>query len=217
VALLTIGARAKMRVDKIRDVLDGLGVDSDRLLAHPPQVPSEGGPFIPLQLAANATPFESVAYEVQKDLAAADGLNRALTSVPLRRPFPHAEITSGFGARVDPFLGSNALHAGIDFREEMGAPVRATASGRIAEAGWVGGYGNMVEVDHGNGLATRYGHLSQILVTPGEVVTIGQILGRVGSTGRSTGPHLHYETRINGTPVDPMRFLRANRQIDSAS
>src|SRR5262249_38496161 len=144
-------------------------------------------------------------------------LNRLLTTVPLRRPFPHAQITSGFGVRVDPFLGSAALHAGIDFREESGAPVRATASGRVNEAGWVGGYGNMVEIHHGNGLMTRFGHLSQILVPPGETVTIGQVIGRVGSTGRSTGPHLHYETRINGTAVDPMRFLRASRAIGTTS
>ena len=95
-------------------------------------------------------------------------LNRSLDRVPLRRPFPKAEITSTFGSRSDPFLGSAALHAGIDFREETGAPVRATASGRVDEAGWAGGYGNMVEIDHGSGLATRYGHMSEILVSKGD-------------------------------------------------
>ena len=216
-ALLDIGARAKSRVERIRDTLDGLGVDPDKLVHKASKTSDEGGPFIPLELAPNASPFEGAAYDVQKELAAADGLNRVLSTVPLRRPFPHAEVTSGFGVRVDPFLGSAALHAGIDFREESGAPVRATASGRVNEAAFVGGYGNMVEIDHGNGLATRYGHMSQILVTPGETVTIGQVIGRVGSTGRSTGPHLHYETRIGGVAVDPQRFLRAEKAIASAS
>jgi murein DD-endopeptidase MepM/ murein hydrolase activator NlpD len=216
-ALLAIGTRARGRVERIRDTLDDVGVDPDRLMQKAAKASAEGGPFIPLALSPNASPFEDAAYTVQKELAAADALNRGLASVPLHRPFPHAEITSGFGARVDPFLGSTALHAGIDFREETGAPVRATASGRVNEAGWVGGYGNMVEIDHGNGLATRYGHMSQILVTPGETVSIGQVIGRVGSTGRSTGPHRHYETRIGGVAVDPMRFIRAERSLDEPS
>jgi murein DD-endopeptidase MepM/ murein hydrolase activator NlpD len=108
------------------------------------------------------------------------------------------------------------MHAGIDFREETGAPIRATAAGRVDEAGWTGGYGNMVEIDHGSGLATRYGHMSEILVSRGDLVEIGQILGRVGSTGRSTGPHLHYETRVRGEAVDPQRFLRAGRLLGLA-
>ena len=216
-ALLALGTRARGRVERIRDTLGDIGVDPDRLMQRAAKASAEGGPFIPLELSPNASPFEDAAYAVQKELAAADALNRGLASVPLHRPFPHAEITSPFGARVDPFLGSTALHAGIDFREETGAPVRATASGRVNEAGWVGGYGNMVEIDHGNGLSTRFGHMSQILVTPGETVTVGQVIGRVGSTGRSTGPHLHYETRIGGIAVDPMRFIRAERDMAEPS
>jgi murein DD-endopeptidase MepM/ murein hydrolase activator NlpD len=216
-ALLAIGTQARGRVERIRDTLGDIGVDPDRLMQRAAKASAEGGPFIPLEMSPNASPFEDAAYAVQKELAEADALNRGLAAVPLHRPFPNAEITSPFGARVDPFLGSTALHAGIDFREELGAPVRATASGRVNEAGWTGGYGNMVEIDHGNGLSTRYGHLSQILVTPGETVTIGQVIGRVGSTGRSTGPHLHYETRIGGIAVDPMRFIRAEREIEQPS
>jgi murein DD-endopeptidase MepM/ murein hydrolase activator NlpD len=216
-ALAELAAKAKARVDLVRDTVDDLGLDADALAGRVAGPSAEGGPFIPLELAPNASAFETVAHDVQMALAKADGLNRGLATLPLRRPFPHAEITSGFGARVDPFLGGSAMHAGIDFREEIGAPVRATASGRVSEAGWVGGYGNMVEIDHGGGIATRYGHLSQILVAPGDSVTIGQVIGRVGSTGRSTGPHLHYETRIGGTPVDPMRFLRAEDRLGKAS
>jgi murein DD-endopeptidase MepM/ murein hydrolase activator NlpD len=101
------------------------------------------------------------------------------------------------------------MHTGIDFRAPSGSPIRATAAGRVVESGWVGGYGNMVEIDHGHGLTTRYAHMSSLGVDVGETVARGDIVGKVGSTGRSTGPHLHYETRLDGEPMDPMRFLRA--------
>ena len=118
--------------------------------------------------------------------------------------------------RLDPFLGRPAMHTGLDFRGEIGDPVRATATGKVTIAGWSGGYGKMVEIDHGNGFATRYGHLSEILVKVGQTVQIGQTIGLVGSTGRSTGPHLHYETRIDGEAVDPQKFLRAGVRLGSA-
>ena len=106
-----------------------------------------------------------------------------------------------------------AIHAGIDMRGDKGDPVRVTANGTVTIASWQGGYGNMVEVDHGNGFATRYGHMSKIDVKVGQSVRIGQTLGEIGSTGRSTGPHLHYETRIDGEPVDPQKFLRAGLRL----
>jgi murein DD-endopeptidase MepM/ murein hydrolase activator NlpD len=105
------------------------------------------------------------------------------------------------------------MHTGTDFRGNVGDPIRATAAGTVTHAGWSGGYGNMVEVDHGNGLSTRYGHLSEIEATVGETVRAGQVIGRLGSTGRSTGPHLHYETRVDGEAVDPERFLRAGARL----
>jgi len=104
-------------------------------------------------------------------------------------------MTSSFGVRIDPFLGRPAMHTGIDFHGTQGDSIRATASGTVTLAGWNGGYGRLVEVDHANGLATRYGHLSEIDVHDRQTIKIGQIVGRLGSTGRSTGPHLHYETR----------------------
>ncbi len=118
-----------------------------------------------------------------------------------------------FGVRSDPFLGRPAMHTGLDFRASTGDPVRATANGKVVNAGWSGGYRRMVEIDHGNGLSTRYGHLSEIGVKVGETVKIGQVIGAVGSTGRSTGPHLHYETRIDGDAVDPQKFLRAGVRL----
>lgn len=134
--------------------------------------------------------------------------------MPYRKPVVgNVEFSSGFGVRSDPFLGRPAMHTGLDFRASTGDPVRVTANGKVVNAGWAGGYGRMVEVDHGNGLSTRYGHLSQINVKVGEIVKIGQVIGEVGSTGRSTGPHLHYETRIDGEAVDPQKFLRAGVRL----
>ncbi len=197
------------RVQKIRSLFADLGLDAATLEAAAPRS-GVGGPFVPVKLAADAGPFERELHRVNLVRAQADRLSRALVQVPYRRPvLGEAEFTSGFGVRTDPFLGRPAMHTGLDFRASTGDPVRATAGGRVASAGWAGGYGRMVEIDHGNGLSTRYGHLSEIQVKVGDHVQAGQVLGAVGSTGRSTGPHLHYETRIDGEPVDPQRFLRA--------
>ncbi|WP_223797435.1 M23 family metallopeptidase [Sphingomonas nostoxanthinifaciens] len=130
-------------------------------------------------------------------------------AVPSSKPLTAATFTSSFGVRSDPFRGSAAMHAGIDLSAPLGTPVYATADGMIDRAEWSGGYGNMVEVDHGKGLQTRFGHLSRILVHPGEKVTRGMLIGLVGSTGRSTGNHLHYEVRIDGHAVNPIPFLQS--------
>lgn len=118
------------------------------------------------------------------------------------------KINNEFGFRRNPFGGRTyEFHAGMDIDGERGDPVVAPAGGTVTEAGWKGGYGQMVEIDHGNGLKTRYGHLSRIGVTAGDTVPRGQVIGLVGSTGRSTGPHLHYELRLNNRPINPRRFL----------
>ena len=136
--------------------------------------------------------------------------------MPLRAPVAgEIDETSPFGVRVDPFLHVAAMHTGLDFRGDPGEAIHATAAGTVISAGWSGGYGQMVEIDHGNGLATRYGHLSEIDVRVGQSIRIGQVVGRIGSTGRSTGPHLHYETRIDGEAVDPQKFLRAGVRLSA--
>jgi murein DD-endopeptidase MepM/ murein hydrolase activator NlpD len=122
-------------------------------------------------------------------------------------PIPGAAITSRFGPRVHPIYGDVRVHTGIDFRASVGTPVRAAGTGTIVYAGWRGGYGNCVIIDHGHSLATLYGHLSSIGVNVGQRVTRGQVIARAGSTGLSTGPHLHFEVRANGVPVDPLRYL----------
>lgn len=117
-------------------------------------------------------------------------------------------ITSDFGARVDPVYGGQAYHEGIDIADDYGTQVVATAAGTVTFAGPTdGGYGNLVEIDHGNGIVTRYGHNSVVLVSPGQQVRQGDVISLMGSTGKSTGSHLHYEVDVNGTPVDPIVFL----------
>lgn len=125
-------------------------------------------------------------------------------------------ITSGFGGRSDPFNGEGAFHTGIDLAVVKGTPVHTTADGVVTTASWHTGYGKLVVVDHGNGFQTYYGHLSKILVIPGEEVRLGQVIALSGSTGRSTGPHVHYEVRLHGTPVNPHRYMEKSRNVQMA-
>ena len=205
-SLDALGATYDSKVRRMRGVLAELGIKAS---AHT-GAESVGGPFVPYQLASGANAFERQIHRVNLERAQADQLAREVAALPIRKPVPgELDTTSAFGVRIDPFLNRPAMHTGIDFRGTVGEPVHATAAGTVTVAGWSGGYGRMVEVDHGNGLATRYGHLSAIDVKVGQTIKTGQVVGRLGSTGRSTGPHLHYETRINGEAVDPSRFLRA--------
>jgi murein DD-endopeptidase MepM/ murein hydrolase activator NlpD len=214
-ALSSVEDNMESRVRRMRGVFTDLGLDMAQLEAATPRA-GVGGPFVPVKLPADAGAFERQLYRINVTRAAVERLNRTLALVPYRKPvIGEVEFTSGFGVRSDPFLGRPAMHTGLDFRAAMGDPVRATANGKVASSGWMGGYGRMVEVDHGNGLSTRYGHLSEINVKVGDVIKIGQVIGAVGSTGRSTGPHLHYETRIDGDAVDPQKFLRAGVRLSS--
>ena len=173
---------------------------------------------MPVKLPGEGSSFERELTRLDIARAQTEQLNRALVFVPVRKPVSgEIDLSSQFGVRVDPFLRIPAMHTGLDFRGEVGDPIRATAAGTVTAAGWTGGYGKMVEIDHGNGLATRYGHLSQIDVNVGDKIRIGQVVGRLGSTGRSTGPHVHYETRIDGEAVDPQKFLNAGARLEGAT
>ncbi len=134
----------------------------------------------------------------------------AAIAIPSQKPLREVTISSGFGVRSDPFRSSAAMHAGVDMQGAVGTPVYATADGVVVRAEWSGGYGNLVEIDHGKGIATRYGHLSQIAAQPNTRVKRGDLIGLMGSTGRSTGSHLHYEVRIDGRAVNPMPFLEGD-------
>lgn len=214
-ALSAVEDSMESRVRRMRGVFTDLGLDMAQLEAATPRS-AIGGPFVPVKLSANAGAFERQLYRINVTRSQMQRLSATLTLVPFRKPvIGEVEFTSGFGVRSDPFLGRPAMHTGLDFRAATGDPVRATANGKVASSGWMGGYGRMVEIDHGNGLSTRYGHLSEIHVKVGDVVKIGQVIGAVGSTGRSTGPHLHYETRIDGDAVDPQKFLRAGVRLSA--
>ncbi|MGN8547571.1 peptidoglycan DD-metalloendopeptidase family protein [Bradyrhizobium sp. 13971] len=214
-ALASVEDSIDSKVRRMRGVISDLGLNMAQLEAATPRS-GMGGPFVPVKLSADAGAFERQLYRININRAQMQRLNQTLALVPYRKPVVgEVEFTSGFGVRTDPFLGRPAMHTGLDFRAAQGDPVRVTANGKVVSAGWAGGYGRMVEVDHGNGLSTRYGHLSEIGVKVGEYVKIGQVIGAVGSTGRSTGPHLHYETRIDGEAVDPQKFLRAGVRLSA--
>ena len=199
-----VAARAGRSAQRLRHLVARLGLDPARFERG--ATPGIGGPFVPLSRDA----FGLSLAQTQRTIAEAAHLRRIAEGLPVRRPLSgEVSLSSNFGARLDPFTRGYAMHTGMDMRAETGEPARATAAGRVTMAEYNGGYGNMVEVDHGHGLTTRYAHLSAFDVGPGQWVEPGTIVGRVGSTGRSTGSHLHYETRIDGEPVDPQRFLRA--------
>ena len=205
----------RSKAQRMRGVLSDLGVDTKKIA--PPPKTGTGGPFVAALPPFNATAFDRQLYSVKIARAEIEQLTRSLVSVPVRKPInSDGDIVSGFGVRIDPFLSRPAMHTGLDFRAEIGDPILVTANGTVTSAGWSGGYGKMVEVDHGNGLATRYGHMSEIDVKVGQQVKLGQSLGKVGTTGRSTGPHLHYETRIDGEAVDPLKFLGAGSKLADA-
>jgi murein DD-endopeptidase MepM/ murein hydrolase activator NlpD len=207
------------RARRVRGVLSELGINPGKppAAADPRAAkgaPATGGPYIPAMPRGDTGTFERQLYRINLARLHVEHLNRTLVAVPVRKPvFGEIDMSSPFGMRMDPFVKGPAIHSGVDMRGDTGDPVRATATGTVTVAGSNGGYGKMVEIDHGNGLATRYGHLSAIDVNVGQIVRIGQIIGKIGSTGRSTGPHLHYETRVNGEAVDPQKFLRAGIRL----
>ena len=201
---------AQQRYQQTAAKLRQLGIDPKRFLADKGE--AMGGPYEPAA-AADATPearadaqFRSLFVSWKK----LDSLERSVIAIPSIHPIHEAKLifSSYFGVRSDPFKGTAAMHAGVDMPGPVGTPIYATADGIVDRAGHAGGYGNLVEIDHGKGIQTRYGHLSKILVSENERVKRGQLIALMGSTGRSTGSHLHYEVRIDGRAVNPLPFLQ---------
>ena len=208
-------AGASEATDAIMTILARTGVklDADEV-AVTPAVTADGdaigGPFVEPE---TTEAFDNSLIGLDTALGRLESVRSQAKKLPFNNPSPASDITSTFGNRLDPFLGRLALHAGIDFRAPTGTRIVATAPGTVITAGKNGGYGNMVEIDHGNGITTRYAHLSTILVNAGDKIRTGEPIARSGSTGRSTGPHLHYEVRLYGVAVDPMRFLTAGIKL----
>jgi murein DD-endopeptidase MepM/ murein hydrolase activator NlpD len=204
--ITTLADNAYRNADAISQALESAGLPVDNDFGKS----DAGGPLIPLD---SSMVFDSKVKELDEALDALDRLKTEARRLPLANPAPGRSVTSPFGVRTDPLLGTAALHSGMDFRAPTGMPAKVTAPGVVVRAGWNGGYGRMVEVDHGNGFATRYGHLSKISVTVGKKLNAGDVIGKTGSSGRSTGPHLHYEIRHNGEAIDPLRFLRVGKKV----
>jgi murein DD-endopeptidase MepM/ murein hydrolase activator NlpD len=190
----------------ITDTLDVAGVNINAAEG----MKDVGGPLVPLDASPD---FDSKINELDIALDTLDAIKNEAVSFPIGNPARGHTITSRFGYRVDPFNGEKAMHTGMDFRASTGTPIKPTAAGKVTSAGWDGGYGKMVEIDHGNGYRTRYGHMSQVLVGKGDKVTADTIIGLVGSTGRSTGPHLHYEVRLDGAALNPAPFIKAGKKV----
>lgn len=211
---------AKTRADRLKLAFRMAGLSPGRY-APPPG--SLGGPLIeakdPRALAALLDVDEAFAERIQRaaeSLTEATALTEAASGLPLARPTATGR-SSGFGFRLDPFTRRPAFHSGLDFGGALATPIVATAPGVVSFTGQRAGYGNTVEVDHGKGFKTRYAHLATIGVKPGQRVVLGQRLGAMGSTGRSTGVHLHYEVWVNGRAQNPERYLKAGDHVRQAS
>lgn len=202
----TLAENAFETADEIATALEaaGLPVDIDTT------GDAVGGPLLPVEIGLH---FEDRVRELDAALEKLEAVKALAQVLPIHNPAPGLPMSSRFGVRTDPFLRKPAMHAGIDFRAAAGTQILSAGSGTVIKAGWNGGYGRMVEIDHGHGLTTRYAHMSQILVEEGDSVRTGDVVGEVGSSGRSTGPHLHYEVRRNGNATDPLQFLKVGKKI----
>jgi murein DD-endopeptidase MepM/ murein hydrolase activator NlpD len=212
IANLTTGASAT--ADAIAAIIKRSGITMEQVADTATGEQAEegvGGPYVAPELTDSR--FDSSLGELDAALTRLESVRETARDLPFSSPAPGRGITSRFGNRMDPFIGRLALHAGIDFQARTGDDVKSTGAGTVVTAGLSGGYGNMVEIDHGHGISTRYGHMSRILVSVGDKVETGDVIGRAGSTGRSTGPHVHYEVRRNGMAVDPMHFLNAGMKL----
>ena len=218
--LAAADAYAKGRAAHYRAAFQAAGLKPAAFAAHGPAM---GGPLVDLKdpkaLSAVLDVDADFAQRIQNaaaDLSEERALASAAQRMPLARPTHTEEQSSGFGARRDPFTGEGAFHTGLDFPGGRMTPVYATGPGVVVFAGVQAGYGRVVEVDHGGGLKTRYAHLAAFSVHPGEHVGPGQRLGGMGSSGRSTGTHLHYEVWLNGKAVNPGRYLKAGQLVREA-
>lgn len=218
--LARLADSASVNIGRAERAIRVSGLDLDKLLGDMTnRKTGRGGPFVPL------APEAYTAASVPNDAPGADAskidrletLQRILKAMPLATPMKNYEIVSGYGIRNDPFTVRPSMHYGLDFIGSSGSAIRATAPGEVSYIGWKAAYGKTVEIDHGMGFRTRYAHLSKIAVRRGQEIKTGDIVGEMGSTGRSTSAHLHYEVLFNDEPRDPMRFIRAGAHVPDKS
>jgi len=214
VALATISAEATSSTDQILGSLKQLGIKPDMPAAGADDEDGMGGPLLPPQDTADDGNMVDEANAVVTALARFKDAKAAIADAPVHMPVSGPErVSSGFGNRTDPFTGRQAFHPGIDFPWPTGTTVMAAGEGKVVYVGQINGYGNVIDIDHGGGIVTRYGHLSAFIATQGEMVKTGTPIARVGSTGRSTGPHLHFEVRRADHPVDPTYYLAVGKRL----
>ncbi len=211
--MAAIEAKTLQQVTGEKALIAQTGINADQFLHKLASVEGVGGPEISLDIVqldgVSDHAFSEAYFKAEANAQELEDLQRAVLRLPTAVPLGITmERTSGFGPRLDPFTGRYAFHPGIDFAGPAGTAVSATANGVVTSAEGDGGYGNMVEVDHGFGLKTRYAHLLSIAVSKGQRIAKGTIVGRLGSTGRSTGPHVHYEVWFNDVVRNPDGFLR---------
>jgi len=199
---------ADRRSARAAQTIRRLGLNPGAMLAKLDDHSAQGGPFIALATSSDGS-TDPRFRRLGASLARMEVLESGLAGIPQVSPANDGLISSGFGYRSDPFTGGAAFHAGLDFKGPIGTPIYAAAKGVVSFAGVKQGYGNCVEIDHGNGLITRYAHMSRFGARVGQQIKAGNVIGAIGSTGRSTGPHLHFEVRINDRPVNPRPFLEA--------
>ncbi len=202
---------ADKRADDAASAIRTLGLDPANVVRMNSDSSAMGGPFE--AFASGDEELDPRFEKLASSLSRMAALERGLEGIPNVLPGRRDMISSPFGYRRDPFTGRAAMHAGLDFRGAIGTPIRAAAKGRVSFVGRRGGYGNVVEIRHGNGVMTRYAHMSKFEAKVGDRVNAGETVGRIGSTGRSTGPHLHFEVRINNRAVDPRPMLEKGASI----
>jgi murein DD-endopeptidase MepM/ murein hydrolase activator NlpD len=211
IALASLTEEATGRTDEIMETLAGIGIRPKL-----PTLDDVGGPLLPAIDGPESSTLIDDANGVAAALERYKAARSAADLAPVHKPIASAtRMSSTFGNRKDPFTGRLAFHSGLDYAAPQGSKVLSAGAGTVTFVGQISGYGNVVEITHGNGLVTRYGHLSAFLAKQGQKVTTGTPIARVGSTGRSTGPHLHFEVRRSDTAVDPARYLKAGRELAS--
>ena len=200
------------RAAKAEGAVAKLGMNPAALVRN--AAAGRGGPFIPYRGGkGRASSLGKSFAALESALFRMEVLERTLVALPSGKPANVLMLSSSYGYRSDPFTGAGAMHSGLDFPGPLGSPILAAAPGRVVYVGQKSGYGNVVEVDHGQGILTRYAHLSGFTSTVGAQVAAGQQIAKMGSTGRSTGSHLHFEVRLNGVAVNPRRFLEAKADV----
>jgi len=202
------------KISDIEASLSVTGLDIDLLAKRQKAFAGQGGPFIPLDKAArDSGPLQESLNQLNANVDRLTDLQSLIVRLPLDAPVKNFGINSGFGVRKDPFTGQTAQHLGLDLGATYKASVVSPGEGKVVHAGWDGSYGRMVEIDHGMGLVTRYGHMARINVKEGDKVVRGSVLGQLGCSGRCSGPHVHYEVLSNGQHVNPLKFLKAGSDV----